>query len=607
MNGSKKRVVLPFVLLLHGTLPPVGMCDEPVPDRVKLSKALPAQVLPASGTLHPADPRGERARHIVGIVSPDEAPAVGNSVPLWKAAPVLPRPVIMAHDAAPGFLPTPESAPSAVAPDDLKERFRPAGEARPEGFVESRVVNLLQGMKSQVDSGGKASLPAAKSLLPTLPLTLADGRLNATVAPGSTSMAYSGDEARFDLRIGLGYYASEQDESAMGGYYSGAFMLTDGLAFGGSLDYGESNKDLVLSTVWQTPFPGLRLKASGGYLWGAQNFDFHTEDAVVDLGQKSWMVGGSWVPPDACGSVDGIGFHSIGMKYWRADAEQRSHPASVWFTRETATDYEIWVDRRLLSEGRLYGLSADIQYGLQENFVAIGSLGYERLLYPFFNGSEEKDRTFFTNLDLRWEPLRAWTLGAIWKKGVAEDRYEVSLSSGHWSLGGWYSQGAHGVNTARAVQLTFQLFSPLDTGKPKSLASRMRPTRSTNASEMLGEAMARPVELPRQFLVKVDPTAVTREAIVSKSAISNADGDGTVTLDPVNGDLFITVGTGIPVIQEVTLDGMPFSYGGIIGTDQNRIAVNTRLISTAGLYVISVKDQNGAVTATLYGIQITAE
>jgi hypothetical protein len=261
-------------------------------------------------------------------------------------------------------LSAPGSAAAVTTTDELSRSITTEaltgyadGKEAPAILRNSFVTGTISGMKSSAGSGADPSLPTAESLLPTLPLTLADGRITANVAPASTSMAYNGDEQRFNLNLGMGYYRPERGDGGVTGTGALATMLGSQIAVGTTAGIYELKRDLVLNTVWQVPNSGLRIKLSGGYLWGEQEFGFLSGSRNMSLEQYSYALSTTWiVPKDDANSC----LHSIGASAWGAEANQTGNPAPVYFRTETATDYLFYRDPLKLSEGRLFGFSGDM-------------------------------------------------------------------------------------------------------------------------------------------------------------------------------------------------------------------------------------------------------
>jgi hypothetical protein len=460
-------------------------------------------------------------------------------------------------------------------------------------------VGNVSGVGNVTGSGTDFSNPTVESLLPSVPVQLADGRVSAVVAPASSSLTYNGERQRFNLSLGFGYYKHEKGRGWGTGHLDLATMLGDRLALGSSITLFDYRTDLLFNAVWQAPGSPIRFKASCDYLTGSQEFGFLTGEEKVKLDQYGWTVGGSWIAPDE--SEDGW-LQSLGLSVWGAKANQITKPGSAFFSRDISGTYYVYEDLRLLSEGELLGFSGDAQIALAPSLVSKGSLGYERLTFPFYDGTKDRNTSLYADLGLYWSPVRDLTLGAAAKKGASEDRYTLSAGTGNWKIDTWYSKGANGITSDKGAMLTYTL-ALSGGGSDVSLAKRMKPARNSASSSMIGDALERSSHLPTTFLAKVDPTAVRLAVTVDKSTLPQGDTDGSVNVD-IQGDLHILVGDGVtPTINEVRLNGAPFNYTGIMGTAANEVVVNTGMLTQAGLYVISATDGSG----TTYGIEINAE
>jgi hypothetical protein len=479
----------------------------------------------------------------------------------------------------------------------------PDDRVTPAVFRSGMLTDVATSMKSQAEAGGYSKLPKASILLPIVPLTLADGKVRGAIAPASTTLAYNGVGQRVNLNFSLGYYNPERGNGGIIGKGGIATVLCSNLAAGVSAVVYDIKKDLVFNTVWQVPNSGFRVKATSGYLWGNQLFPFTSGDATIAVEQYSWALSTSWIMPDCPrDSHDGNLLHALGITLWGAQAKQSTHPDPLYFMRETGTDYLIYKDPLALSEGQLFGAAGDAQLALRSNLVAKGSLGYEQLTFPFSDGTRERNRSLYSNLALNWEPVSTVMLDGEVKKGAGETRYTLSAESCHWKLGTWYSNGSIGIADDKGVMLGYSLV--LSSGRNSTaLARRMQPSRRLDSALLLSEALARPAQLPQSFLAKVDPTAVTLASTVSKASLPQNDPDGAATIG-VDGDIFITVGAGgVPVIQDVRLNGASFAYTGIIVTTATQVVVHTKKLAGPGSYVISVTDGN----LGHYGIELNAQ
>lgn len=335
-----------------------------------------------------------------------------------------------------------------------------------------------------------AAAPAETSEEPQLPtpsFSMADGTVRGSVASESSIVDYRGERQWFSAELGLGYYNPDFGGGKFRPHVGLATMVADNFAVGVLGDFDAYRCDIVLNTIWQTPLDGFRMKLSGGYMWGRQEFDFGTERVFQDLGQVSWVGSGEWIAGDSASSV---GLHSIGASAWMTRSYERSH------------------DEFELSNGSLFGFSADTQVAFSDNLVTKGSLGFEELDFPYEDGTKDTNESFYTNIECSWEPVDALMVKAGWKNGASEDRFSAGLSTGPVALDTWYSLGHSGLEDERGASLKYTY----DFGVSKSqstriaLSDRLMPRRSgDNYGQFLAEVMSRPVQMPVEFLAK--PTA----------------------------------------------------------------------------------------------------
>ncbi len=458
------------------------------------------------------------------------------------------------------------------------------------GYLAGMVASTTGSMRSGTTSGDpSAQTPAVTApniagMLPSVPFALADGSVTGALSPERATMQYRGKESIATLGLGFGYFRPDIGNAMPGGQFELATMLGGHLALGSTFNLYENRKDLVVNSVWQVLDSGVRFKASGGYLWGNQNFDFPSGLANIDLEQYSYSLATQYVLND---SGDAGTLQSIGLSAWGAQANQKSNadgPRS--FLRETATDYLVMNDPLKLSEGRLLGAAADMQFALLSSLVLKGSLGYEQLKYPFSDGTRELNEKLYYSIDLFCEPFSTLFLGAGFRSGAGENRISVTAETGNWQLSAFHNKGQNGVADNDGIMLACRLSLP--SGKQKApLSQRMKPTRSCNTGNLLADALLRPAQLPQSFLAKVDPTAVTLAATISKAGLNGA----TVNSQ---GDVFVTVGSGSPTINSITRNGSPYSSTTLVTTTPTQVVIHSRLFPAAtpsgDTWVISVTD-----------------
>jgi hypothetical protein len=458
------------------------------------------------------------------------------------------------------------------------------------GYLAGMVASAAGGVHSGVTNGDlsaqtRTATPSVESLLPSLPFALADGSLTGALSPEKASMHYRGKESIATLALGLGYFKPEIGSALAGGELELATMLGKQSAIGSTIALFSERRDLVVNGIWQLPDSGFRFKASGGYLWGNQNFNFPSGEANIDLGQFSYSLATQYILNK---SGEAGTLQSVGLSAWGAQASQKSTADGPrLFMQETATDYLVMDDPLKLSEGRLLGAAADAQVALYSSLVVKGSLGYEQIRYPFSDGTRELSQSLYYSVDLFSEPFSSLFFGAGYRSGAGENRLSVTAETGNWQLSAFHNKGQQGVADNNGMMLTCRIALPA--GKQKSsLAQRMKPIRSSNTANLLADALLRPAQLPHSFLAKVDPTAVTLAATISKTKLP---GGATVNSE---GDVFITVGSGSPAIIGVTRNGSPYDYAALVTTTPAQVVIHTRQFpeptDTSDIWEISVKD-----------------
>ncbi|MEI6651601.1 MAG: hypothetical protein WCL42_03370 [Chlorobiaceae bacterium] len=474
------------------------------------------------------------------------------------------------------------------------------------GSVASLFASTASGMQragNNSDARNQQFLPTVEGMLPSLPLAFADGAVEGRVSPGSTSLQYHDKRTIGSINLGIGYLKQENSNAGVAGKAELAVLPFNNVAVGSALTLTDSvRNDLLLNTVWQLPDSRFSIKATGGYLWGNQNFTFPSGQATIDLEQFSYVVSTQYIIPKTEAATT---LHSVGFSVWGARATQLSNADGPrFFEVVSATDYTIYSDPLSLSEGRLFGASADAQIALQPNIVTKGSIGYEQLRYSFADGSSEINRSAYYNVTMLCELLAGMTVGAGYKAGAGENRIDFSAQISNWQLTMYQNNGQHGIADNRGAMLTCQLFLSDSRKLQGTLASRMQPIQSNDSSTLLAAATTRPSQLPQSFLAKVDTTAISNVLKVNKAGLSPG-----VSVNH-EGDIFITVGTGAPTIIGITRNGAPYSDLRLVGTAGTQVILHGNKFPAAlpggDTYIISVTD-GSTPTPRFYNIIITTE
>ena len=438
-----------------------------------------------------------------------------------------------------------------------------------------------------------------ESLMPTLPFDFANGALTGTFSPSATNVQYRDNNTIGKAGFGFGFMKPEKDHFMSGGQLELGTMASNQIAIGTNMGLYENRRDLVFNGIWQVPDSGFRFKASGGYMWGDQNFDFPSGTANIDLEQFSYAFSTNYIIPrsDQCSCL-----HSVGLTVWGAHAHQMSGLDSPrYFTVPNGSGgVLLYRDPLKLAEGRLVGASADTQIAFLPNLVGKGSLGYEQLEFPFANGTREIDRSAYYNVEMLYEPLPDLLLGTQYRSGAGENRIGVSAETGSWLLNAFHTKGQNGLADNNGAILTFRLGAS-SAKKKGNLALRMQPSRGSDTSTLLAEAIARPAYLPQTFLAKVDPTALVLEANIAVPGVLVKDGD-----------IYLIVGHGTPTVTGVTRavgsgPKIDYPYSQLVTSDATYVIVHPRAFPKQDpgsfTYEISVTDGDNHICLAIIKTQ----
>jgi hypothetical protein len=421
-------------------------------------------------------------------------------------------------------------------------------------------------------------------------VNLGSSDAGATVGLANTSFYH--ESKNYLARVGIDY-VSPKSSYGLGVKADGAALLTKSLALGANLTFNNIN-EAVLNATWMPEDTNLKAKLSGAYMWGKQDFNFYSGNAPASLTQASYYFSTQYVVPKEKSDY----LHSLGVAAWGSKANQTNNPTPVYTTVETASAYNIMLDPLKLSTGTLQGQALDAQVGLAQRFIAKASLGLETLKFPFSDGSQELNKRLYQDYVVQYQPLSDVYLQAGYKMGAAMNNIMLSASYLQWKLTGFKNNGNNGITGNQGLMLSYSL--PLDgNAKSPALGTLMRPELIGNSAFILRDAAIRPVQLPQAFLAKVDTTAVTIAASISKAGM----GPG-VTVNQA-GDALVAVGSGGGTITGVTRNGAPFAYASsIIGTPSG-IMVKTLALPAAAsggdTYVVSMTD----ATNTPYLVNFT--
>jgi hypothetical protein len=363
-----------------------------------------------------------------------------------------------------------------------------------------------------------------------------------------------------------------------------AYALTEQGVVGANLHFSPQRTEVVLNSAYQSAI-GLRTKASLGYMWGRQAFDFPSGKEDVKLAQLSYALDLKYHDKNWFENLQ-----SVGLAIWGSRARQHSADTPVYLLQQSAHNYQILVDSRKLALGRLQGQALDMQFALLPNVVMQTALGREQLVFPFSDGSSERNTKLFSDVKLHYEPSADWLLTSHYQSGTSGQKFGLSIAHSGWKLAVMHQRGSNGIKGIDSVMLGYDFSYGQKNSSRSALAERMQIQSQDNKNTLLRDAANRPSKMPQSFLAKVDPSATKNFISICKNAsVSN------ITINP-NGQLSLAVGSGAITIMEILRNGLSFAYEGIFSPGNASLNIslpNLPQAQASDLYLIEVADSNG--------------
>lgn len=441
--------------------------------------------------------------------------------------------------------------------------------------VQERIQDLTSGMPKP----RSVSANEVKSM--TVPITLTQ-TTTAMVGANKIELQHQSESIYSNLSVGGVTQGNGGIRPAT--ILNTAYALTEEGVLGGNLLFSPQRSEAVLNGVYQLAM-GLRAKASLGYMWGKQTFDFPSGKAEAKLAQFSYAFDLKYHDKNWFESLQ-----SIGVGIWGSRARQHSADTPVYTLQQTANNYQILLDSRKLALGRLQGQSVDMQFALLPNLVMQTALGREQLVFPFSDGRSERNTKLFSDLKLHYEPVADWLLTGNYQSSTSGQQFGVSIAHSGWKLALMRQRGSNGIKGVDSVMLSYDFIYGQKSRNQSSLAERMQIQAQDNKNALLREAATRPSKMPQSFLAKVDPTAIKNFMSICKNAsVSN------ITISP-NGQLSLAVGSGAITIMQILRNGTNFAYDGIFSAGNASLNVSLPNLPQAlfsDLYMIEVADSNG--------------
>ena len=141
------------------------------------------------------------------------------------------------------------------------------------------------------------------------------------------------------------------------------------------------------------------------------------------------------------------------------------------------------------------------------------------------------------------------TVSIGYKYGASEKGTRAEWKFSAYSLSAYKYAGNSGIAGDSGVNFSVDVLELLyKNNKPSgtSLAASMRPKADGNSKQLLQESISRPVQLPSNFLVKVDPTAVSQIRVLNAAgAIASIENGAHIISIPIPG---VVAGAAVAVV-----------------------------------------------------------
>lgn len=459
--------------------------------------------------------------------------------------------------------------------DNTPEIVLPSIEHDPtnSAFLAKETTPLLEtANKNITDLSSQEKNLRSNNMAPSIPLSLSNGELSASVSPNATAVDYRDQSVLMRAHIGLGYSADQGNRQLNGQYtmgFSSAYT-----AIGTQLLFLPDMKDIAVMGVHYLPEKQLRLKAAANYLWGRQSFLFSSGCEARELSQMGLFVSGDHTFPED----QYPWLHTLGVSSWISSTQEDGAPsADSSYLVETQDHYDLYNDTKKLSLGQLIGSSVDLQVSPQDRIVMKVSLGYEQVNFPLLGDRNEINRTLYQAIKLDYEPVDHLIVGTEYKKGSTETRVGIRADMHGLGLMLYQNWGLNGIQGHKGAMLSYNLTS-WSKEQHQPLAKRMRPSAAQGKLGLLSDATVRPLELPLTFMAKIDPGSHKNFASIDKAGLGTSD----VTI--TQGQIMVRLpNESIASISSITMSGSSGSITLSQPTDYATTQANVVIVNISAL------------------------
>lgn len=444
-----------------------------------------------------------------------------------------------------------------------------------------------------------SSIKPKEPIPPTVTIKTPEISGQLSLGPNRSGLSIVDESYRIDTSFGVGYRTGSAKQA--GAQIQASKLVSTDTAFGAYISQSPGLNDFVLSSVNSLSGDRILSKLSLGHMWGEQRFNFASGAAEAKLEQSSVVGSITFQVPK-----NSLGIDTIGGSLWAAKANQKSGLQPVYFETSSGGITSTYSDPRLLSEGSLRGGAISMALSPTAHFRLSPSLGTERVIYPFSNGTNESHEQLTASVRGELNLSGGEKVYGDYRKGVAERRSTLGLKSGNWDIEAFENEGLYGLVSNRGITV---IYTMLDLFDHKSRPSQAHFISNPNkpSRDLLSIASQRPTEMPRTFLTKVDTTAV--RLLSSRT--------GSITFTSPSGSQGVYFDSGAPnrtainfTVAAAASDGSVTSYAWGSDPDNLQGALNlntsTGVISGSHAAVATDKTYTFTIVATANGTTTTS-
>lgn len=296
---------------------------------------------------------------------------------------------------------------------------------------------------------------------------------------------------------------------------SGAIQLKKEIAIGFNYKYYNKKNDLTISAINNIPNTNFYAKISGGIMDGKEIYNFFSGPSEVHMQQYSALASLNYRNPNKLSN-----FKGVGINIWKVLAKQKKFLSANYITKETETTIDTYMDPRELAMGSVTGYSGTIRLKLNDYISAEQSIGKEKLVYPFSDGTQELYKKNYLKSLLRYQIDGDSIFELSYSTGSVENKTKIEFVNSGFGMSLEKAGGLNGLKDYWFVGVTYSISDVLNHRIASKYIQNYDKEDYLDQVSLLKEVSQKPVEFPTNFLAKVDSTAVKLVSSVAKPHIS---------------------------------------------------------------------------------------